>query len=92
MREDAIENYLRERIETAGGLCYKFVSPGRRNVPDRLCELNGWFMVECKAPGEKLRKGQQREVAKLRERGMEVYVIDTKEQADDMVWMRERMT
>jgi len=36
MRESKIETHLREQIEAIGGLCYKFVSPGRRNVPDRI--------------------------------------------------------
>jgi hypothetical protein len=88
MREAQVEKYLREQIEAAGGLCYKFVSPGRRHVPDRLCELGGWFMVEVKAPGEKLRAGQVRERERLKGRGMPVYVVDSKDEVDELLRMR----
>lgn len=36
MRESKIEQYLKEQVEAAGGECRKFVSPGRRGVPDQL--------------------------------------------------------
>jgi hypothetical protein len=36
VREKVIENYLCEEAKKIGGLCYKFTSPGRRGVPDRI--------------------------------------------------------
>lgn len=36
MRESKVESYLRKQVEKAGGTCEKFVSPGKRFVPDRL--------------------------------------------------------
>ena len=37
MREKTVENYLRQKIEKNGGICLKFVCPGSRGVPDRIC-------------------------------------------------------
>jgi hypothetical protein len=39
MRERDIEAHLVERVRELGGEAYKFVSPARRNVPDRLVLL-----------------------------------------------------
>lgn len=41
MRESKIEKYLVERAEAKGGIAYKFKSPGRRNVPDRMILTDG---------------------------------------------------
>ena len=35
-RESTVEKRFRLAVEADGGLCLKFVSPGRRGVPDRL--------------------------------------------------------
>lgn len=79
MRESAIERYLKKRVEEAGGICYKFVSPGRRNVPDRLVLLPGFrpLFVEVKAPSKKLRPGQLREVERLQQLGQLVWPVDS---------------
>ncbi|MDE9455735.1 VRR-NUC domain-containing protein, partial [Xenorhabdus bovienii] len=70
-----------KEIKKAGGIAYKFVSPGRRSVPDRICILPGGriLFVECKAPGEKPRPDQLREHERLRALGCEVVVLDSKE-------------
>ncbi|MDE9432756.1 VRR-NUC domain-containing protein [Xenorhabdus bovienii] len=80
IRESVIENHLVKEIKKAGGIAYKFVSPGRRSVPDRICVLPGGrvVFVECKAPGEKPRPDQLREHEKLRALGCEVVVLDSK--------------
>ncbi|MDE9454224.1 VRR-NUC domain-containing protein, partial [Xenorhabdus bovienii] len=69
-----------KEIKKAGGIAYKFVSPGRRSVPDRICILPGGriLFVECKAPGEKPRPDQLREHERLRALGCEVVVLDNK--------------
>ena len=36
MRESTIEARLVRGVEGRGGLCYKFVSPGNKGVPDRI--------------------------------------------------------
>ncbi|MDE9438043.1 VRR-NUC domain-containing protein [Xenorhabdus bovienii] len=80
IRESVIENHLVKEIKKAGGIAYKFVSPGRRSVPDRICILPGGriLFVECKAPGEKPRPDQLREHERLRALGCEVVVLDNK--------------
>lgn len=93
MRESKIETHLREQIEAIGGLCYKFVSPGRRNVPDRivllpaiyeLCDPRTIF-VELKAPGKKPTLGQSREHERLRRFGFQVEVLDSIEAVNNFV-------
>ena len=53
MREAEIEARLVRGVKEAGGLCYKFVSPGNPGVPDRLILLPGGriLFVELKTPG-----------------------------------------
>lgn len=53
MLESKIERHLRDNVKKLGGRCYKWISPGRRGVADRIVFLNGqiWF-IELKRPGE----------------------------------------
>lgn len=83
VREDVIEKHLVNEVKKAGGIAYKFVSPGRRAVPDRLVLLPGGkvIFVECKAPGEKPRPDQLREHARLFALGHQVVVLDSKDLA-----------
>ncbi|MBD2799525.1 VRR-NUC domain-containing protein [Xenorhabdus sp. M] len=80
IREDVIEKHLVNEVKKAGGIAYKFVSPGRRGVPDRIVVLpNGRAVfVECKAPGEKPRSDQLREHERLKALGQTVIVLDNK--------------
>ncbi|MGE4775179.1 VRR-NUC domain-containing protein [Yersinia enterocolitica] len=80
IREDSIEDNLVKEVKKAGGIAYKFISPGRRSVPDRLVLLPGGkvIFVECKAPGEKPTAAQLREHEKLRALGFTVRVLDSK--------------
>jgi len=87
MRERDVEKCLRELIEAMGGLCEKFKSPGRNNVPDRIITLPGSriIYVELKAPDENPNSGQQRDHRRRRAMGFRVEVIDTKEKAKTLV-------
>jgi phosphoserine phosphatase len=78
MRERDIERALVRAVEAAGGMCLKFVSPGRRHVPDRLCLFPGGrsLFVEVKAPGKRPRPGQERAITALRALGYDVAVVD----------------
>ncbi|AMH01838.1 VRR-NUC domain-containing protein [Serratia liquefaciens] len=80
VRESSIENNLVKQVKAAGGAAYKFTSPGRRGVPDRLVLLPGGraVFVECKAPGERPRPDQVREHNRLRALGFDVVVLDSK--------------
>lgn len=81
IRESTIEKYLVAEVKKAGGIAYKFLSPGRRAVPDRLVLLPSGraVFVECKAPGEKPRPEQVREHKRLRALGFDVVVLDSKD-------------
>ncbi|WP_291968672.1 VRR-NUC domain-containing protein [Candidatus Symbiopectobacterium sp.] len=80
IRESTIEKHLVAEVKKAGGIAYKFVSPGRRGVPDRLVLLPDGkvLFVECKAPGQKARTAQQREHNQLRVLGFTVVVLNRK--------------
>lgn len=83
IREIIIEKALVAECEKRGGLAYKLNVPGRVAVPDRLLLLPGGraVFVECKAPGQSPRPAQQRELARLKQLGFEVYTLDTKDNA-----------
>lgn len=80
IHEFAIEKHLTAEVKKAGGIAYKFVSPGHRSVPNRLVLLPGGrvVFVECKAPGEKPRPEQLREHERLRALGFAVVALDSK--------------
>ncbi|HEM6613790.1 TPA: VRR-NUC domain-containing protein [Yersinia enterocolitica] len=80
IREDSIEEHLVKEVKKARGIAYKFISPSRRSVPDRLVLLPDGkvVFVECKAPGEKPTAAQLREHEKLRALGFTVRVLDSK--------------
>ncbi len=81
IRESTVENNLVKKVKAAGGIAYKFTSPGRKAVPDRLVLLPGGrvVFVECKAPGELPRADQVREHNRLRALGFKVVVLDSKD-------------
>ncbi|WP_442596367.1 VRR-NUC domain-containing protein [Parapusillimonas sp. JC17] len=87
MRESQIEARLVRRIRELGGIAYKFTSPARRSVPDRLCIMPGGlaFFVECKRPGERPTEAQHREHDRLRALGQTVLVVDSYESVDRTV-------
>jgi hypothetical protein len=86
MREREIEQYFIRRVREAGGLQRKFVSPGHRGVPDRICVFNGKIrFVELKAPGEIPDSHQWREIVALQSKGCVVWIIDTKDMVDIFV-------
>lgn len=95
IREAVIEEYFRTRILALGGIAYKFTSPARRSVPDRVCILpksvaedlpvlcgEHIFWVELKRTGQKPTPNQEREHERIRACGGLVLVIDSKELVD----------
>lgn len=78
--ERDIERAFVRAVEVAGGIAYKWVSPGHRGVPDRIALLPGGRLVlaELKAPGGRLSPWQEREHERMRALGFEVRVIDWK--------------
>lgn len=87
MLESIVEEKLCKAVKRAKGEAYKFTSPGRRGVPDRLIlypipEKHQAIVakyvqfVECKAPKKKPRPEQVREHKRLRKLGFKVEVAD----------------
>ena len=78
MLEKEIEAKVCEYARGKGVLVYKFTSPARAAVPDRLfIRQDGlvWF-CEFKAAGKKPTPAQEREHTRLREHKVNVFVID----------------
>ena len=65
----------------------KFTSPGFDGMPDRLVLLPGGKcgFVEVKAPGKKPRALQRVRHEMLKGLGFKVYVLDTKEQIEEII-------
>jgi hypothetical protein len=80
MLERDIEKALCDRVKELGGLCEKFTSPNRKNVPDRIVTLEDRIIfVELKAPNKKPTKAQERDHKKRRNLGCDVRVINSVE-------------
>ncbi|QKM47754.1 hypothetical protein B7760_01778 [Burkholderia glumae] len=79
MLEKTVEAYLVERVRALGGEPYKFTSPARASVPDRIVVLppGRVYFIEVKRPGGKLTRGQEREHEHLRRLGADVRVLDS---------------
>ena len=87
MLEREIERYLVKRVEALGGKAYKFVSPGRAGVADRIvCLANGetWF-VEIKTEGGRLSALQKVFAEDMIRMNQRYLVVWNKEQIDE-IW------
>ena len=80
--EKDIEKAVCAYAKKLGCLVYKFVSPGQRGVPDRMIILpfGTVVFIEFKTPKGKLSPIQEREIAKLRDRNIQVLVSNEIEQ------------
>jgi hypothetical protein len=86
IRENKVETYLSDKVKEIGGLCYKWTSPGRPGVPDRIVihEGNSYF-VEIKTVDGRLSGQQLREFARLRDKGAEVFSLYGVEEVDEFI-------
>jgi len=94
VKEKQVEQYLIKQVrEKLYGTAYKFTSPGRRSVPDRLCVVhNDVFFVEVKAPGKVATPAQLRECDKLKQLGQWVYIVSSKYMIDQIIkFWKERL-
>jgi len=82
--EKAVERYLVQQVRSLKGTAYKFTSPGRTGVPDRMCLFPDGRMlfVELKGRGKKAKTYQEREHARLRKLGFVVEVANSKKCVD----------
>ncbi len=77
--EKVIESKVCEHAKKLGCLVYKFTSPARRSVPDRIFIMpqgKGVFFAEFKRLGQKPTASQQVEIEKIQQQGINVFVID----------------
>lgn len=76
--ERDIEKRVCEYARSWKMLVYKFTSPAKSHVPDRLI-ITAWgkvFFIEFKRLGQKPTPAQEVEISKIRASGVEVYVVD----------------
>lgn len=78
MLEKQIEAKVCDYAKDKGMLVYKFTSPARAAVPDRLfvCPNGRMFFVEFKREGQKPTHAQDREHTRLRGHKVNVFVVD----------------
>lgn len=84
-KEGKVETYFKEQVEAAGGITRKAKWLCRRGCPDQFWAIKRNGLAEIKAPGEPLGAHQEREIAKLRARGVIVYVISSSEDVDHFI-------
>ncbi len=81
MREIRVEDRLRQKTESAGGMCIKLVILATAGLPDRLVLLPGGrvMFVETKAPKKGPTPLQDYMHRKIRGLGFEVHVVNSLE-------------
>lgn len=85
--ESKIESDIRKFAMKRGWLCYKWVSPGTRGVPDRIFIRRGAVVfMEVKKADEDATKQQALRHRELRAEGMAVHVVDNVEAACDFLY------
>lgn len=93
--EKSIEQYLQQRAKAVGWLCFKFVSPNNRGVPDRIVILpdGETVYIEVKRMTGTLSALQQRMIKKIQDQKARVWVVWSREQIDQRIesWELDRM-
>ena len=87
MLEKTIEQKVCDYAKEKGLLVYKFTSPNRAAVPDRMfVHPDGTVtFIEFKQTGKKPTPAQEREHARLRGHNVKVYVVDDVDQGKRLV-------
>ena len=87
MLEKQIESKVCDYAKTKNVLAYKFTSPARAAVPDRMFvapDGRVWF-CEFKRSGQKPTAAQEREHLRLRDHKVNVFVIDNVDEGKTMI-------
>lgn len=87
MKEKIVENHFVWAVERAGGKTWKFTSPGRKGVADRIACLpdgNTWF-VELKTKGGRLSALQKMFMSDMTLLGQRYACLWTIEQVDEWI-------
>lgn len=81
-KEELNEEYLKRRVKETGGFTRKVKWMGVRGAPDRLCAWpgHGYAFIEVKEDDQPwgLQDHQQREIDRMRQSGMIVWVLSSK--------------
>lgn len=86
MLEKNVEKYLKDELKKIGIDCLKFISPGYRGAPDRICiGQNMVFFVETKTLTGRLSKLQEVFIKRLAIKEIPVYVVKSKKEVDELV-------
>lgn len=81
--EGIVEDYLITQSKKHNCLCYKFTSPGRRGVPDRIIIGYGQVhFVELKSATGSLSEQQKKVINTMKQHGATISVISSKEETD----------
>lgn len=85
MLEKTLEQYAARKAKAAGFLFYKFTSPGRRSVPDRIVLMPGGRIefIEFKSASGRLTPLQAAEHERLRSMGFAVHVMRHKWEVEE---------
>lgn len=86
--EKTLEKKLGTKVKELGGWSLKFTSTFISGLPDRIVLMPGGriFFAEIKTTKQKPRKIQLLMHRKLQALGFKVYVIDTTEQINEILW------
>lgn len=84
--ERDVERPAKDYAKKRGWWLAKFVSPGKRGVPDDVFVRNGRVLwIEFKRPGKDLRPQQAKRIREMREHGAEVHVVDNLSDAYELL-------
>lgn len=98
MTEKQLEKEFKDAVVNAGGMAYKFVSPGHNGVPDRLVIIPmpgatsanifpKFGFVEIKKPGGgKISAVQKAELKRLTGYGAKCYVLDDPDKINSIIY------
>lgn len=82
--EGQVEDYLIKKCEEYGFLCYKFTSPGRKGVPDRIVIGRGHTVfIELKAENGTPSKLQLLNAQRMIQAGADVRFCFSKSEIDE---------
>lgn len=81
MLEKELEIKFKKQVEKYGAKVWKFVSPGKAGVPDRiiLTPDGECLFAEIKRPGDRPRKLQEHVMKEIADLGFAVWLIDSEE-------------
>lgn len=86
--EKDIEKRVCDYAKSLKMLVYKFTSPSRRSVPDRMfiTAAGVVFFIEFKRKGQQPTPSQEVEICKIRAAGVRVFVVDDTEIGKDIIY------